>query len=728
MRPTVPDAALTTRPRKHSPSPSPSTPRTTPSPASTDQRRQAPDSFFFARGDAPSEPNMSNSPQNSMYGVQSLEETINDTMDGDPLVPSKVSQFGSDGNHTSLDSNAMNDIDLYKRAVDRLERHKRGQNSTEPDPSLPATPLIIHSPAEPASLPSSPKSISIRSFRPHDDFSMADDSSYYATAHKNDNILADSSELLQSSAPQFIMPSIKMPSRRPFTDRGKLIGRLKILITGAPGSGKTSLLKSIVQSSEDIVHVDPLPNSIANTPSENPKSSKKVPAKRRRSRELPSVSEVYASTKPFPSWWSDLEDSRVLRRRKSLGGNVLERNLCFVDTSGGSDNDHQTELVVEYMNKQFLRAVSATRSVTSDFQGLLSGNGGSQVDVILYLISEHSMTTDIRHIRRLSNYATVIPLISKSDTLTQTEIASVKQVFVEAIQDRGMKLSCFGPFGDPLIDSGDASLTRTPFAISSANTIDDETMEASILMSPDYVQPLVPSELNFFLNKLFDRENIAWLRHSAAKKLIEAQHIRTHQPATTPTASALKHRTPSPSDSPSTVPPSSVSASHVLVSRSGIVGPSDYTLARVADHTRREEHLAQVRLAKWASDLQQSLQNERERYEKLGRNERAVWLTEKLGECVTDGTLVPISQTPGFPRFGKELGKEREKRSLCVQTRDGGRLEYRINDVNMRDPLGILRWSEDLKRQGWILVLGSMGIVGGLAFWVARVASHGFMA
>jgi hypothetical protein len=46
------------------------------------------------------------------------------------------------------------------------------------------------------------------------------------------------------------------------------------------------------------------------------------------------VTEVYASTRAYPAWWSDLEESRILRRRKSMGDSVLERNLCFVDTPG----------------------------------------------------------------------------------------------------------------------------------------------------------------------------------------------------------------------------------------------------------------------------------------------------------------------------------------------------------------------------------------------------------
>lgn len=48
------------------------------------------------------------------------------------------------------------------------------------------------------------------------------------------------------------------------------------------------------------------------------------------------ITEVYASTRAYPSWWSELEDGKVLRRRRSsvAGDSVLERNICFVDTPG----------------------------------------------------------------------------------------------------------------------------------------------------------------------------------------------------------------------------------------------------------------------------------------------------------------------------------------------------------------------------------------------------------
>jgi hypothetical protein len=89
-----------------------------------------------------------------------------------------------------------------------------------------------------------------------------------------------------------------------------------------------------VQTCEDIVHVDPLTAATVAIPERR----KSVRSKSRSGSMEPvataEIAEIYASTRAYPSWWSDLEESRVLRRRKSMGDSVLERNLCFVDTPG----------------------------------------------------------------------------------------------------------------------------------------------------------------------------------------------------------------------------------------------------------------------------------------------------------------------------------------------------------------------------------------------------------
>jgi hypothetical protein len=54
---------------------------------------------------------------------------------------------------------------------------------------------------------------------------------------EDDHEIHDSTTLSHSgSAPQLVMPSIQMPSRRPFTETGKSMGRLKILLAGDSGT------------------------------------------------------------------------------------------------------------------------------------------------------------------------------------------------------------------------------------------------------------------------------------------------------------------------------------------------------------------------------------------------------------------------------------------------------------------------------------------------------------
>jgi hypothetical protein len=149
------------------------------------------------------------------------------------------------------------------------------------------------------------------------------------------------------------------------------------------GSGKSSLIRSIVQACDDIVHVDPMPALSSG------RSGSKSGARHTREGSPVPIAEIYASTKPYPSWWSDLENSRVLRRRKSYGDAILERNLCFVDTLHGTGSRAaQTQVIAHYMGQQWLRAMTAVNAANFDLEGMLGGDGGSQVDAVLYLISE----------------------------------------------------------------------------------------------------------------------------------------------------------------------------------------------------------------------------------------------------------------------------------------------------------------------------------------------------
>jgi hypothetical protein len=335
--------------------------------------------------------------------------------------------------------------------------------------------------------------------------------------------------------------------------------------------------------------------------------------------------------------------------------------------------------------------------------------------------------------RKLGDLTNIVPVISKADLLSPDQIYTLKSFFHKQANHAGVKTFLFGDTAA----AGDHVDPLSPFAVSSAKSNDDDTMDASTLMSPDYVQPLVPSELEVLVQKLFDRDNVAWMRHSAAKKLSQGR----------PQPYQRQHVNASFAPGQSTNSTSGLSSS--AYSWDGSISPDasqpSYTLARVADHTQHEEQKAQVHLAKWAQDLQRSLQSERERYAALSRGDRTVWLTEQLTESIMDGSLVPITQsgvhitqdaaTSTSPKTRHtEEGKGEAEGGFLLRSPDGEYLEYRYPNpsistsalpptgISPHDPLGLVWWTDDLKRRGWVVVqiLGSVGVVGGLALWLAR--------
>jgi len=84
-----------------------------------------------------------------------------------------------------------------------------------------------------------------------------------------------------------------------------------------------------------------------------------------------------------------------------------------------------------------------------------------------------------------------------------------------------------------------------------------------------------------------------------------------------------------------------------------------------------------------------------------------VWLTERLGECVQDGSIIPLSQARQRDADNGHLVRQG---TYCRRDRKG---------VDVVDPLGLLELNREMKRRGWVAVrvLSGMGILGGLAWW-----------
>lgn len=322
-----------------------------------------------------------------------------------------------------------------------------------------------------------------------------------------------------------------------------------------------------------------------------------------------------------------------------------------------------------------------------------------------------TLVADVECIRKLCELSNVIPIVSKADTLTPGQINTLKHRFHDQAREAGIKPFLFGESSNDL----DGFESQPPYAVSSEKALDTETMDASTLMSPDYVQPLVRSELDTLVHRLFDLDNIAWMRHSAAKKLIQQRMGSFSMPQSIP----LPNLQPDAMGGSTFASSSWPSASGTSNSTGS---PPGYTMARIADYTRLEERMAQVRLAQWATDLQRSLQNERDRYTSLARGERAVWLTERLGECVVDGSLVPLSQTPGFCGLYSSVGEKAPGGFQVLRSHGGSESVYRCAGLSPNDPLGVVGWIDELGHRSWVLVqiVGSVGVVGGLALWLAR--------
>ncbi|TGZ79270.1 Septin-domain-containing protein [Ascodesmis nigricans] len=512
------------------------------------------------------------------------------------------------------------------------------------------------------------------------------------------------------SAPQLIMPEIMMPIRRPFTERGKRIGKLKILVTGDSGIGKSSLIKSVVQICEDIVHVDPISSNISTSGRHNTTSyTGRRPSDSETTKQ---ITEVFASTRAYPQWWDELDEGRMLRRR-SKGGpeeQIIERNLCFVDTPGygsGTSFLECIEPVVRYVEAQFERTQSLLGSGEGDLMPLISGDGPPHVDIVFYVILHRLKPVDIEFIRRLSPYTNVLPVIAKSDTLTPQQLQTLKVSILNDLRSAGIRSFTFNLSpGDLKNSTSDSPTPSAPFAISSAIAPDTDTMDASVLMSPDYVPPLVDTELSHLVSTVFNPENISWLKHATAKKFINWRVKGS------PSHSMIQRPLQSGGNS-SQLLTSGLSGQNTAHNSLILTqGPESYQLARLADHTQREERLAKVRLSRWATDLQKSLQAERERYERLARGERAIWLTERLSEVVADGQLIPVSQ----------LQKGKSKLPRAPGMMGPGGMNAGMSAVDTRDPFGILRLNEGVVRRLVVLVKvsGMAGLVGLVSVWVYK--------
>ncbi|KAI4617499.1 hypothetical protein J4E80_005702 [Alternaria sp. BMP 0032] len=716
--------------------------------------------------------------QDSTFGVQSLADTLEAAFgpEGtDPEKASKTQHHGAKSSRSESHSSSTDSVtppDKSRITSVRKLRRNYTKNDTITHFKLPAASVDIPSPLPTSAMGSTPRSASITSLKLSDEEFAMDDAASQAVVSSGEEEEQVEMQQDMASFPQLVMPEMQMPTRRPFTTRGKAMGKLRVMVAGETGVGKSSLIRSIVQACEDIVHVDPLSPSQPSAPSRPTKS--KSSTKKAEHAVTTRVTEIHASTKPYPHWWTDTEESGILRRRKSSMDTVLERNICFVDTPGYSQGSAEKDMsmVIDYVESLLYQTSSVTTLEDNDVLGVVSGSGGVLVDVVIYLLPPNrDITKDVEYMQRLSHFTNVVPVIAKSDTLSAQEVVALKTSILARLQTTALRPFFFGKaMDDALLAVQGLPVARTsgsgapseaaeypfttptyPYAVSSTSGPDHDNMDASLLMSPDYVQPLLPSELATLVNQVFDPDSIAWLRHSAAKKFLAwRRRIRLPgdsvmlqslaQPRSPTTASVGLNGANLNSSAASSVF-SAASPSGVLVPGSGspfypsnlqspllASSPSlansesleplgNFSLARYNNTAQGEQRLSEVRIARWATDLQRSRRNERERFEELQSNDRAKWLLERVGEEVSKGMIVA---SPGeLPRAEWAVVRRNsdEKKTVKVSQRYA-----KAVGLDSRDPLGLCNFGDELRRQSFVLVkvLGGMSVLGAVVVAVVR--------
>lgn len=184
-------------------------------------------------------------PRESTFGVQSLADTLEAAFGHASSAADEKTENTTSSAHSEKESLGCTSQSLPGALTTHPEsckssptkKHKRkASNHTL---STPLTPLNVEarSPLHTSAMPSTPKSVSLQSLKLSDEESGLDDvaSQAITSSGEEEEEEGDTMHGASSSFPQLVMPSIQMPSRRPFTAKGKAMGKLKVLIAGESG-------------------------------------------------------------------------------------------------------------------------------------------------------------------------------------------------------------------------------------------------------------------------------------------------------------------------------------------------------------------------------------------------------------------------------------------------------------------------------------------------------------
>lgn len=336
-----------------------------------------------------------------------------------------------------------------------------------------------------------------------------------------------------------------------------------------------------------------------------------------------------------------------------------------------------------------------------DLEGLLSGDGGTQVDVVLYLMTPDSLDMDVACMRKLAYSTNVIALIAKADTLTKEQIDDVKREYQIKATAAGLETLTLQPTEDG--ETKEDTSSEYPYAVSAVPSNNGTAGVASPSDEQCHSTSFANSELRRLVNQLFDTENMRWTRLSAARKLLLSTDFSNALGTTN--ALALVRSYPlrpilsRKQDSPDY---------HMR-------SPNEHRL--LAEHMQPIDEKGQLHVAEWATSLRPFINNG-DKYPLTSMQDiNSRWLAETLNGKDFKLPLDGITASAGT-RVTRAHPQEKTHQNH----------DPRANHFPYQDPLGLLTWRERLRWLAPLIIHGMVGLASaGLILWIVR-GSHNTLA
>ncbi|KAF2155839.1 hypothetical protein K461DRAFT_318509 [Myriangium duriaei CBS 260.36] len=547
---------------------------------------------------------------------------------------------------------------------------------------------------------STPRSGSPRSLRLSDEESITFDDSasqavFSSSGEEDEEVRIKPEPISATSAapgPQLIMPSLALPSRRPFTEQGSRMGSLRLLVTGQRGVGKSALIHELLDCCPDIVH------------SQTPRILRSMDG---RDGVISPVMEISASTRTVPKWKmlaADQHSTSSLRAENVM----LERNISILECDAHN--------VLELVEDQSRNALVVDSLNNTQLLELLTGESTRHVDILLYIIKGDCDVAEAVLIQRLSHITNVIPILIFRTSDEQR--ASVESTLIAA-EARCVSLESGN---QPLRISNDPRFLRLRTVANETNAPTKQNNHNSdggddiAGLASEIFHPMIMKKLRYTaVRKLIkwresdmrsqpDLESSQNEIHTDSEQtphlsMTEIPHMESSMTCSTisspsgvlvPYSGSSFYQAESPALSAHTI--DSTSRNH-----------SDLQLAILDRHDRTPtSDIREVRLARWALDLQRSLQAEHEHHQ------RHWFRSVKTYEppSTSAGAIVSYSESSGPSRMPSTKKSDSPK---------GVSRKSAVCNPEITDPLGIVGLGHRLRHKSLPVALRVAGIGAALA-------------